>query len=167
MVKNKKTLLVVFLLTIVLGLILVIETVDFLETINYVLVSIFAIIGVLEIIGYIFSKGYKEQEYFGLIMGVVFLWLAILFYLYYTTIILFLPIALSLYAFIIGTITLIKFIQDKNLLYVITSILSFIMGIMLMFMPWFTLSIYIKIAGVYMVYTSIVYLLELRKVTKK
>ena len=167
MVKNKKTLLVVFLLTIVLGLILVIETVDFLETINYVLVSIFAIIGVLEIINYIFSKGYKEQEYFGLIMGVVFLWLAILFYLFYTTIILFLPIALSLYAFIIGTITLIKFIQDKNLLYVITSILSFIMGIMLMFMPYFSLAIYVKMAGVYMIYTSIIYLLELRKVTKK
>ena len=165
--RMRNNLLLTFILTLLFGIILVFETNEFLMTINYVIVSILLIIGVIEIISYIYSKAYKENEYYGLIMGIICIWLAILFYLYYTTIILFLPIVLSLYAFIIGVITLIKFIERKTKLYLITSILSFVLGIALMFMPWFTIDVYFKIAGIYIIYTSVIYILEIRKIKKR
>lgn len=163
----KRNLILTFILTLVFGLILVFQTREFLETINYVIVSVLAIIGVVQIIFYIFSKSYKEDEYYGLVMGVVCIWLALLFYMYYATIILFLPIALSLYAFIVGTITIIKFIKRKEILYIITSIISFILGILLILVPYFTIAMYTKVAGVYMIFTSIIYLLEIKKIKKK
>lgn len=161
--KFTSNLLLTFILTLLFGIILVFETNEFLVTINYVIVAILSIIGVIEIISYIYSKGYKENEYYGLIMGVICIWLALLFYLYYTTIILFLPIVLSLYAFIIGIISIIKYINKKNIIYIITTILSFLIGISLMFTPYFTLDVYIKIAGVYIMYSSIIYILDLRR----
>ncbi len=165
--RMRNNLLLTFILTLLFGIILVFETREFLETINYVIVSILLIIGVIEIISYIYSKAYKENEYYGLILAIICIWLSLLFYLYYTTIILFLPIALSLYTFIIGVITLIKFIQRKNKLYIITSILSFLLGIALMFTPYFSLEVYFKITGIYIIYTSIIYILEIRKIKKE
>lgn len=162
----KRNLLLTFILTFVFGIILVFETKDFLVTINYVIVSVLAIIGVIELISYIFSKGYRDNNYYGLVMGVVCIWLALLMYMYYTTIILFLPIALSLYAFIIGVFTLIRFIDRKKIIYIVTSIISFILGVMLMFTPWFTIEVYFKVSGVYIIFTSIIYILELRKIKK-
>ena len=165
--RMRNNLLLTFILTLLFGIILVFETREFLETINYVIVSILLIIGVIEIISYIYSKAYKENEYYGLILAIICILLSLLFYLYYTTIILFLPIALSLYTFIIGVITLIKFIQRKNKLYIITSILSFLLGIALMFTPYFSLEVYFKITGIYIIYTSIIYILEIRKIKKE
>lgn len=168
MIRNLlNNLIVTFILTILFGLILVFQTTEFLETINYVIVSIFLVVGVFLMISYIFSKSYKGRDYYGLIMSVICIWLALLFYMYYTTLILFLPICLSLYTFIIGTITLIKFIQEKKIIYIITSIISYILGIMLMFTPYFSITVYTKTAGVYMIFTSIIYLIEIAKIKKK
>ena len=62
---------------------------------------------------------------------------------------------------------LIKFIQNKNIGYLIISIISFIFGIMLIFIPFFTIDIYFKISGIYIVITSILYMLEFRKIRKE
>ena len=62
--RMRNNLLLTFILTLLFGIILVFETREFLETINYVIVSILLIIGVIEIISYIYSKAYKENEYY-------------------------------------------------------------------------------------------------------
>ena len=167
--KITNNLLVTFILTLLFGIILLFETNEFLVTINYVIVSILLIIGVIEIISYIYSKAYKENIYYGLVMGVICIWLALFFYLHYVNILLLLPIILSLYAFIVGLIAIIKFINIKSIVYIITAMLSFILGIALMFTPFFTLEIYIKVSGIYLIYSSIICLFEYiaNKKTKK
>ena len=162
----RKNVMLTFILALLFGLILIFQTQEFLLTINYVIVTIFAIVGVIQIISYIFSKGYEKNEYYGIIMGITCIWIAITFYQYYEAIIVFLPIVLSLYTFIMAALSLIKFIQNKNIGYLIISLISFILGIMLIFIPFFTVDIYFKISGLYIVITSILYMLEFRKIDK-
>lgn len=167
MLKNiKNNLMLTFIITLLFGLVLIFQTQEFLLTINYVIVAIFTIVGVIQIISYIFSKAYKNNSYYGLIMGVTCIWIALAFYQYYEVIIVFLPIVLSLYAFIMAALSLIKFIQNKNIGYLIVSIVSFILGIMFMFTPFFAIDVYFKISGIYIVITSILYMLEFRKFKK-
>lgn len=163
----KNNIMLTFIITMLFGLVLIFQTQEFLLTINYVIVAIFSIVGVVQIISYIFSKAYKNNSYYGLIMGVTCIWIAITFYQYYEAIIIFLPVVLSLYTFIMAALFLIKFIQNKNIGYLIISIISFIFGIMLIFIPFFTIDIYFKIAGIYIVITSILYMLEFRKIRKE
>lgn len=163
----KNNIMLTFIITMLFGLVLIFQTQEFLLTINYVIVAIFSIVGVVQIISYIFSKAYKNNSYYGLIMGVTCIWIAITFYQYYEAIIIFLPVVLSLYTFIMAALFLIKFIQNKNIGYLIISIISFIFGIMLIFIPFFTIDIYFKISGIYIVITSILYMLEFRKIRKE
>lgn len=168
MLKNlKNNIMITFIITLLIGLVLIFQTQEFLITINYVIVAIFALVGVVQIISYIFSKAYKDNNYYGLIMGVICIWIALTFYIYYEVIIVFLPIVLSLYAFIMAVIALIDFIQNKKILSLITSIISFVLGVMFLFMPFFTISIYLKISGVYIVITSIMYMIGYKKARKK
>lgn len=167
----RKNLIITFILTLIFGFILVFQTQEFLLTINYVIVSIFAIIGLTRIISYIFSKAYKNNSYYGLIMGIICIWIALTFYLYYETIIIFLPIIISLYTFIIASLSLIRAIQNdkksQKITYIITSIISIIFGIMLLFLPLFTIDIYLKISGIYIVITSVFYMIEFYKIGKE
>ena len=168
MIKNlEKNIMLTFIIALLFGLVLIFQTKEFLITINYVIVAIFAIIGAFQLISYFLSKAYKNNSYYGLIMGVTFIWLALAFYLYYEQIIEFLPIVLSLYAFIIAMLSLIKLIENKNIGYLIVSIISFILGIMFIFKPIFSIAIYFKISGVYIVVTSILYMLEFHKKKKE
>ena len=162
-----KNFILTFIITLLFGLILIFQTQEFLLTINYVIVTIFAIVGVIQIISYVFSKEYKSNSYYGLIIGVTCIWIALAFYQYYEVIIVFLPIVLSLYAFIIAALSIIKFIQNKNVGYLVISIISFILGIMFMFTPFFTIDVYFKVSGIYIVITSILYMLEFRKIGKE
>ena len=163
----QKNIILTFVLTLLLGLVLIFQTQQFLITINYVIVAILAIVGVVQIISYIFSKAYESNNYYGLIMGTISIWFALTFYIYYETIIIFLPVVLSLYTFIIAVLSLIRSIQNKKIWYIIISIISFIIGIMLLFLPFFSVDIYLKISGVYIVITSILYMFEFRKIAKE
>ena len=156
-VKEKKvggfSFLLAFILSIAIGCVLLFATDSFLLTINYLLVSIFAIIGVIEIISFLVSKSYKYDNYFNLIIGVVSIWLALFIYVYYTILLVFLPIMFSLYAFVMGTITLVKFFRDKeiknNWFYLIISLVSYLIGILLLFKPIFSIDIYLLVTIFY------------------
>ena len=76
----KNNIMLTFIITMLFGLVLIFQTQEFLLTINYVIVAIFSIVGVVQIISYIFSKAYKNNSYYGLIMGVTCIWIAITFY---------------------------------------------------------------------------------------
>lgn len=163
---SKGSLLLTFILSIFIGVLLVFATDTFLLTINYVLVSMFLIIGAVELIRFFLNRSYKENIYTDFIMGIVFIWISLFFYVYYTSLIFLLPVMLSLYAFIVGVITLIKFFENKTTMYIIVSILSFLMGVLLLFKPALTITIYLQITGIYIIITSLVYLFEFFKLLK-
>lgn len=163
--------LLAFILSVAIGCMLLFATDSFLLTINYLLVSIFAIIGVIEVISFLVSKSYKYDNYFNLIIGVIAIWLALFIYVYYTILLVFLPIMFSLYAFVMGTVTLVKFFKDKefkdNWFYLIISLVSYLIGVLLLFKPIFSIDIYLKVIGVYVIVSSILYLMTFMEIKRK
>lgn len=164
--ENDLSLLLTSFLLAILGISLLIATEELLVSVNYVLVCIFAIIGVIQIISFIFHKSYITNSYSSLIIGTIFLWLAVFIYVYYTMIIIILPIIFSLYSVIMGVILLIKYFNIKDILkvkykrYLLLSIISFILGILLIFKPELSVYTYFKITGVYVLFVAVAYFLE-------
>lgn len=164
--ESNLSLLLTSFLSLILGISLIVATEDLLVSVNYVLVCIFAIIGVVQIINFFINKSYKENEYNSLLLGTIFIWLSIFIYVYYTMIIIILPIIFSLYSVIMGVILMIKHFNIKNLTgekykrYLTLSILSFIIGLFLIFRPQLTVYTYFKITGVYVIFVAVAYFLE-------
>lgn len=164
--ESNLSLLLTSFLSLVLGISLIVATEDLLVSVNYVLVCIFAIIGVVQILTFFINKSYKHNLYNSLILGTIFIWLSLFIYVYYTMIIIILPIIFSLYSIIMAVILLIKYFNIKNFTnikykrYIILSILSIIIGLVLMFRPQLTVYTYFKITGVYVILVSIAYFLE-------
>lgn len=163
---SKGSLFATFVLSIIFGILLVFATETFLVTINYVLVSIFLILGVVQLISFFMNKSYKHEIYNNLIVGIICIWSALFIYVYYGSLIFLLPVILSLYAFVVGAITLTKFLKNKMIPYIIISILSFIIGVLLLFKPALTVTLYLQITGVYIIITSLVYLFEFFQIKK-
>ena len=157
------------LLSFILGGLLICATEDLVTTFNYVLVSIFAIVGVVEIKRFFVKKEYLNNYYNKLIIGGTFVWLALIFYKYYMIIINILPILFSLYLFIMSAVLIIKYntfkttTGNKYKLYIIMSVLALIVGILLIFEPSFSVYIYLKITGIYVIMLSILFFYEFFK----
>ncbi len=171
--ESKLNLLLTSFLSLVLGITLVVATEDLLISINYVLVCIFLVIGVIQIISFFVNKLYKKGNYNSLILGTILIWLALFIYIYYTMLIIILPIILSLYSVIMGVVLLIKYFNIKNLLkikykrYLLLSILSFIVGILLITRPKWTVYTYFQITGIYIISLAFTYFLEFLAYNKK
>ena len=163
---SKLSLLLTSLLSLILGISLIVATEELLVSVNYILVCLFAIIGVIQIITFFINKSYKENQYSSLILGTIFIWLSIFIYVYYTMIIIILPIIFSLYSVIMGVILIIKYFNIKNIVgekykrYLFLSIISFLIGLFLIFRPQLTVFTYFKITGIYVIFISIAYFLE-------
>ncbi|MBR3162447.1 MAG: DUF308 domain-containing protein [Bacilli bacterium] len=171
--ESRLNLLLISFLTLFLGITLVVATEELLISINYVLVCIFSIIGIIQIINFFINKSYKNNNYNTLILGVILIWLSIFIYIYYTMLIIILPIILSLYSTVMGVLLLIKYFNIKNTLlikykrYLILAILSFIIGILLITRPKWTIYTYFQITGVYIILLAFAYLLEFIAYNKK
>ncbi len=151
------SILLISILSLLLGCILIVADNEFLNTINYALVSLFAIVGVIQIINFLIKKDYQTNNYTNIIFGSIFIWLALFLYVYYSTLVIFLPIMISLYAFILGTITLIHFFTKKDLnkvIQIMIIIVSYIIGIVLLLQPGYSVSLYQKIIGIYLIIAS-------------
>lgn len=164
--ESKLNLLLTSFLSQILGITLVVATEDLLISINYVLVCIFAITGIIQFISFFLNKSYKNNNYNSLILGIILIWLAIFIYIYYTMLIIILPIIFSLYSVIMGAILLIKYFNIKNILkikykrYLFLSILSFILGILLIIRPKWSVYTYFKFTGVYVILIAFTYFIE-------
>lgn len=171
--ESKLNLLLIGFLSLVLGITLTVATEDLLISINYVLVCIFAIIGIIQIINFFINKHYKNNNYNSLIIGTILIWLALFIYIYYTMLIIVLPIILSLYSVIMGVVLLIKYYNLKTNLnlkykrYLFLSILSIIVGILLIIRPWWSLYTFFKITGINIILLSFTYFLEFIAYNKK
>ncbi len=166
---NKLSMILSFILTLTIGCLLLVATDDFLVTVNYAIVCVFAIIGVIQVLNFLLSKDYEQEYYTNIIMGTIFLWLALFLYTYYSMLVAILPIIISLYAFILGTISLIKYFSSpkpKIKAYLIISIISYLIGVILILEPWYSVKLYLKIMGTYVVISAFTYLfnyLQLKK----
>ena len=164
--ESKLNLLLTSFLSLVLGITLVVATEDLLISINYVLVCIFLVTGIIQIITFFINKTYKKGNYNSLILGTVLLWLSLFVYIYYTMLIIILPIILSLYSVIMGVILLIKYINLKNIIkikykrYLLLSSLSFIVSILLITRPKWSVYTYFQITGVYIIFLAFSYFFE-------
>ncbi len=153
-------------LSLVLGIILIVATEDILTVFNYIFVCIFGIIGVIQFIAFVVGKGYANNDYNNLIMAIVFMWLALIMYVYYRMIINILPIIFSLYLFIMGAVMIIRYFSEKSIVsisykrYLLIGILSIIVGVLLIFEPQFGVYTYLKITGVNIIFISIVFFFE-------
>ena len=154
-------LFLISLLSLVLGIILIVATSDILTVFNYIFVCIFAICGVIWLISFFVSKDYVDYEY-----GIVFIWLSLVMYVYYTMIINILPIIFSLYLFIMGAFMIVSYFTKKKsnikcLRYLIIGVISIIVGILLIFEPKLGVYTYLKITGVNIIVISLLFFFEI------
>ena len=106
---NKLSSVLIGVLYLVLGIVFIACTEELLITFNYILVSICLIIGVIQILTFIFGKKYKNDSYGTLLVGVIFIWVSLILYVYYGFMINILPILFSLYLFVMASDMVYKF----------------------------------------------------------
>ena len=160
--ENGLSTVLICLLYFVLGVIFIAATDELLTTFNYILVSICAIIGILQILGFFLGKKYKNGTY-DLLIGVVFIWVSLILYVYYRIMINILPILFSLYLFIMAIDLIYKFVQYKEVInirrgkYLILGLLAIIVGLLLIFNPGSVIYTYLKITGGYLILVALLY----------
>lgn len=157
------------ILYFVLGLMFFTATDELLKTFNYILVCICSIIGILQMIGFFLGKKYKNGNYTDLLVGVVFIWVSLILYVYYGFMINILPILFSLYLFIMAISLMIKYVEMKDIVgiqrnkYVILSLIAILIGCLLVFNPGGVIFTYLKVTGVYLILVSFMYFMDLFK----
>ena len=137
-------------LILFIGIVLIFATEELLSTINYLFVVIFAIIAVVQLIGFIMDKKYISRDYSNLIIGIMCIWVAMFVFKYGSFLFLeMLPVLVSLLLFIMATSSITKYFDRKITGNLIVSIISIILGIVLIFVPKSIMYIFFKITGIY------------------
>lgn len=175
--KNRESnlsLVLIGLLYLLLGIVFIAATEELLKTFNYILVSICLIIGVVQILSFIISKKYRDGNYSSLLVGVVFIWVSLVLYVYYGFMINILPILFSLYLFVMACEMISKFFKYKNVInvrrwkYLLLGCLAITVGLLLIFNPGEVILTYLKITGVYLVLVGILYFVDFfKEISKK
>ncbi len=158
------TTIIINVLYFVLGVLFICTTEELITTFNYILVCVCGILGIIQILSYIFGK---EKKQLNLILGVIFIWAALLLYVYYGYNIL--SILFSLYLFIMAVNLFQKIKEDKTnkWINIIFGICAIITGVLLIFNAQSTVFTYLKITGGYLIVVAIYPLIEYIKNYKK
>lgn len=139
-----------YLIGFVLSLVLVFATSEFLSTINYLFVVIFAIVAVIELINFIMEKEYLKRNYSGLVVSIMSIWMAFFVFKYGDFLFLeMLPVLVSLLLFIMATSSFTKYFDRKLTGNLIVSVISIILGVLLIFVSKSIMYILFKITGIY------------------
>ena len=156
-----------YLLGLVIGIVLIFATEELLSTINYLFVVIFAIIAVIQLIGFIMDKKYISRDYSSLIIGIMFIWVAMFVFKYGSFLFLeMLPVLVSLLLFIMATSSITKYFDIKITGNLIVSIISIILGILLIFVPKSIMYTLFKVVGVYIIVMIILDFIDYKKNNK-
>ena len=156
-----------YLLGLVIGIVLIFATEELLSTINYLFVVIFAIIAVVQLIGFIMDKKYISRDYSNLIIGIMCIWVAMFVFKYGSFLFLeMLPVLVSLLLFIMATSSITKYFDRKITGNLIVSIISIILGILLIFVPNSIMYTLFKVVGVYIIVMIILDFIDYRKNNK-
>ncbi len=156
-----------YLLGLVIGIVLIFATEELLSTINFLFVVIFAIIAVVQLIGFIMDKKYISRDYSSLIIGIMCIWVAMFVFKYGSFLFLeMLPVLVSLLLFIMATSSITKYFDRKITGNLIVSIISIILGILLIFVPKSVMYTLFKVVGVYIIVMIILDFIDYRKNNK-
>lgn len=151
------------ILYFVLGIVFIAATDELLKTFNYILVCICAVIGVIQILSFFLEKDYKKNNYTDLLIGVVFIWVSLVLYVYYGFMINILPILFSLYLFVMAIEMWVRYVNLKEVVnirrgkYLLLGFVAIIAGLLLIFNPGGVILTYLKITGVYLILVSLLY----------
>ncbi len=158
------TTIIVNILYFILGVLFICTTDELITTFNYILVCVCGVLGVIQIISYILSK---EKKQLNLIIGVIFIWAALLLYVYYGYNIL--SILFSLYLFIMSVNFLQKAKEEKIIKWIniIFGIGAIVTGVLLIFKAQSNVFTYLKITGIYLIIVAVYPLIEYIKNFKK
>lgn len=156
-----------YLLGLVIGIVLIFATEELLSTINFLFVVIFAIIAVVQLIGFIMDKKYISGDYSSLIIGIMCIWVAMFVFKYGSFLFLeMLPVLVSLLLFIMATSSITKYFDRKITGNLIVSIISIILGILLIFVPKSIMYTLFKVVGVYIIVMIILDFIDYKKNNK-
>lgn len=154
-----------YILGLVLALVLIFATDELLSTVNYLFVVIFSIIAVIRVINFVMDKEYLKKDYSGIVMGIMCLWLALFTFKYGQFLFLeLLPVLVSLLLFFMGISSLIKYFDRKVTANMIVSIISIILGIILIFVSKSAMYIFFKIVGIYIFVMVILDFINYKKI---
>lgn len=156
-----------YLLGLVIGIVLIFATEELLSTINYLFVVIFAIIAVIQLISFVMDKKYISRDYSSLIIGIMCIWVAMFVFKYGSFLFLeMLPVLVSLLLFIMATSSITKYFDRKITGNLIVSIISIILGILLIFVPKSIMYTLFKVVGVYIIVMIILDFIDYKKNNK-
>lgn len=176
--ENNLSSILTIVLSLLLGMMMCVCNAEMLGTLNYVLVGIFSLIGVIQIIMFFVEREYARNTYVSLIIGMIFLWLALFIYVYYWIIDFIITAVFSLYAFMMFVSFAIKYfvgdgskesivtkkktkeVKHRETRYLVIAILSLVLGVVLMVRPKFDVYVYFKISGAYVIAVSIMLMFE-------
>lgn len=151
------------ILYFVLGIVFIAATDELLKTFNYILVCICAVIGVIQILSFFLEKDYKKNNYTDLLIGVVFIWVSLVLYVYYGFMINILPILFSLYLFVMAIEMWVRYVNLKEVVsirrgkYLLLGFVAIVVGLLLIFNPGGVILTYLKVTGVYLILVSLLY----------
>lgn len=156
-----------YVVGLVLSLILVFSTEELLSTINYLFVVIFAIIAIIQLINFIMDKEYLTRNYSGLIVSTMCTWTAIFIYKYGDFLFLeMLPVIVSLLLFVVATNSFTKYFDRRLVGNLVISIISIVLGVLLMFVAKGFMYILLKITGSYIFIMIVLDLIDYKKKVK-
>ena len=153
-----------YILGLVLALVLIFATDELLSTVNYLFVVIFSIIAVIRVINFVMDKEYLKKDYSGIVMGIMCLWLFFTFKYGQFLFLELLPVLVSLLLFFMGISSLIKYFDRMVTANMIVSIISIILGIILIFVSKNVMYIFFKIIGVYIFVMIILDFINYKKI---
>ena len=161
--------ILVSILYFVLGVVFIAATDELIKTFNYILVCICAILGVIQLIQFFIGKKYKDNNYTDLLIGIVFIWVSLILYVYYGFMINILPILFSLYLFVMASWMFIRYldlkdnVKVKRVKYLVLALIAVVVGLLLIFNPGSMIFVYLKVTGIYLVIVAILYIVDLFK----
>lgn len=154
--KNKIKKGLYYLIEIIIGIILIFATESFLNSINYLFVIILSLIGVIQLITFIMDKEYTKSNYIPLVTSIMCIWMALFIYKYgnflFTEL---LPSFVSLLLFMVSTGLFTKYFELKFIPYLVTGIISIVLGITLIFAPSTIMYTLFKVTGVYLILVAL------------
>lgn len=161
--------ILVSILYFVLGVVFIAATDELIKTFNYILVCICAVLGVIQLIQFLIGKKYKDNDYTDLLIGIVFIWVSLILYVYYGFMINILPILFSLYLFVMASWMFIRYldlkdnVKVKRVKYLVLALIAVVVGLLLIFNPGSMIFVYLKVTGIYLVIVAILYIVDLFK----
>ena len=140
-----------YLIGVVIAMVLIFATREFLSSINYLFVIILAVIAVIQMVNFVMDKEYEKRNYSGMVIGIMSIWMSMFVFKYGDFLFLeMLPVLVSLLLFIVATNSFTKYFDRRLNGNLVISIISLVLGVLLIFVPKSVMYILFKITGVYM-----------------